>query len=371
VREQHHPLLCATPGTQREIVSFHYGEGGGRRVYIQAGLHGDEIPGIATAWYLKQHLLELERAGRLRAAFTLVPIANPIGLGQHWHGTHLGRFHAPSGQDFNRQFPQVGEALVQTLRGRLTQDEAENRRLIREALDHYYQQIRPATELASLRHTLMRMATQADLMLDIHCDWEALPHLYTMPHAWPEIEPLARWLGSEVQLLAEISGGEPFDEACCEPWLTLRSHFAAEYPMPRGLLPATLELRGVRDVSAGQAQQDAGAIIAALTAGGYISGEVKAAPPLRHAPTPLAGCEYLHAPHAGVVLHHRHPGDLVKPGEVVAEIVDPLEDKVTPLVAEHGGVLYARHWDRFACAGALVVRLAGAVPVRAGNLLVE
>ena len=72
-----------------------------------------------------------------------------------------------------------------------------------------------------------------------------------------------------------------------------------------------------------------------------------------------------------MVLHHRHPGDLVKPGEVVAEIVDPLEDKVTPLVAEHGGVLYARHWDRFACAGALVVRLAGAIPVRAGNLLVE
>ena len=371
MREQHHPLLCATPGTRREIVSFHYGEGNSRRVYIQAGLHGDEIPGIATAWYLKQNLLDLERAGRLRAVFTLVPVANPLGLGQHWHGTHLGRFHAPSGQDFNRQFPLVGEALVQALRGKLTQDEIVNARLIREALDRYYREIRPATELASLRNTLMRMATQADLMLDIHCDWEAVPHLYTMPHAWPEIEPLARWLGSEVQLLAEISGGEPFDEACCEPWLTLRSHFAAKFPMPRGLLPATLELRGVRDVSAEQAQQDANAIIAALTAGGYISGVVKEAPPLKHAATPLAGCEYLHAPHAGVVLHRHQPGDLVKPGEVVAEVVDPIEDRVTPLVAEHGGVLYARHWDRFASAGALVVRLAGSRAVRAGNLLVE
>ena len=371
MREQHHPLLCATPGTRREIVSFHYGEGHRRRVYIQAGLHGDEIPGMAVAWYLRQRLRELERAGRLQAEFTLVPIANPLGLGQHWHGTHLGRFHMPSGQDFNRKFPQAGDALVSALSGRLTQDADANQRLIREALGHHFAQRRPATELESQRLTLMGMATQADLMLDIHCDWEAVPHLYTSPQAWPEIEPVARWLGSEVQLLAEVSGGEPFDEACCEPWTTLGARFAADYPMPQGPRAATLELRGVRDVSAEQAQRDADAIIAALTAGGYLSGEAKEAPPLRSAATPLAGCEYLYAPHAGIVLHARQPGDRIMPGDVVAEIVDPLSDAVTPLIAEHGGILYARHWDRFASAGALVVRIAGARPVRTGDLLVE
>lgn len=370
MQQQHHPLICATLGTQREIVSYHFAPEQTRRVYIQAGLHGDEIPGIAVAWYLKQRLASLEHEGRLNAAFTLVPIANPLGLGQHWQGTHLGRFHAPSGQDFNRGFPQAGAALINALSAVLTADEAENQRLIRAAIDRYYRERVPGTELESQRFTLMRMASQADLMLDLHCDWEALPHLYTMPHAWPEIEPLARWLGSEVQLLAEISGGEPFDEACCEPWLTLHARFAAEYPIPRGPLAATLELRGVRDVSAEQAQRDAESIVQSLIAGGYISGAAQESPPLRNPPSPLAACEYLHAPHSGVVLYRCPPGSVVAPGDTVAEILDPLTDRLTPIVARHGGVLYARHWDRFVSAGGLVVRLAGKEPCREGNLLV-
>lgn len=105
MHQQHHPLLSASLGTQREIVSFHFGEEKHKQVYIQASLHGDEIPGMAVAWFLKQKLAALESAGRLRASFTLVPVANPLALSQHWNGTHLGRFHCESGQDFNRRFP--------------------------------------------------------------------------------------------------------------------------------------------------------------------------------------------------------------------------------------------------------------------------
>ncbi|BAN99727.1 succinylglutamate desuccinylase/aspartoacylase [Plautia stali symbiont] len=43
---------------------------------------------------------------------------------------------------------------------------------------------------------------------------------------------------------------------------------------------------------------------------------------------------------------------------MVAEIVDPINDYVTPLVAEFGGVLYARNLTKFVTAGMLVVRLA-------------
>lgn len=371
MQQQHHPLLSATLGTQREIISYHFGGENEKQVYIQAALHGDEIPGIAAAWHLKQRFIELENDGKLKAAFTLVPVANPLALGQHWHGSHLGRFHTASGQDFNRKFPLLGAELVKALTGRLTPHEAENKRLIREAIERYYRDTAPKTELDAQRFTLMHMASQADLMIDLHCDWEALAHLYTMPHAWPDIEPLARWLGSEVQLLAQISGGEPFDEACCEPWLTLKEHFGATYPLPRGLLPVTVELRGVRDVSSEQAAKDADAIIQALIAGGYIAGEASPPPPLVNEATPLAGCEYLHAPHSGVILYRCPLGARVKAGEVVAEILDPLTDRLTPLVARFGGIVYARHWDRFASAGGLVVRLAGKDAGRTGALLVS
>jgi len=430
MHQQHHPLLSASLGTQREIISFHFAGDHERQVYIQAALHGDELPGMAVAWFLKQRLQALESAGQLKAAFTLVPVANPLALGQHWHGTHLGRYHTLSGQDFNRRFPSLGATLATTLADSLTQSESQNRSLIREAIDRHYRDTVPKTELDAQRYTLMRMASQADLMIDLHCDWEAVPHLYTTPHAWPEIEPLARWLGSEVQLLAQISGGEPFDEACCEPWLTLAERFGEAYPMPRGLLPVTLELRGVRDVSPEQAEKDADAIISALQEGGYIAysepaisvevaapviggdelvpanaagddvvaindgpigltvpeaaeapgetgvikerhseGTSASSPALKNPPTPLAGCEYIHSPVSGLILHRKPLGALIRPGEVVAEIVDPVTDHITPLVAEYGGILYARHWMRFATAGMLVVRLAGEQEIRSGDLL--
>ncbi|MGX9257106.1 succinylglutamate desuccinylase/aspartoacylase family protein [Pantoea ananatis] len=430
--QQHHPLLSASLGTQREIISFHFGDDATRQVYIQAALHGDEIPGMAVAWYLKQRLQTLESAGRLKASFTLIPVSNPLALGQHWHGTHLGRFHTQTGQDFNRKFPSLGNTLANDLTGVLTPNETQNKRLIRDAIDRYYRDTVPKTELEAQRFTLMRMASQADLMIDLHCDWEALPHLYTTPHAWPAVEPLARWLGSEVQLLAQVSGGEPFDEACCEPWLTLAERFGEQFPMPQGLLPVTLELRGVRDVSPEQAEQDADAIISAMQELGYITADEAAvsvevaapviggdelasvasggedlvgvdesgtglgapglaqvadenriikqrhtegtsasSPVLKNPPTPLAGCEYVHSPVSGLILHRKPLGTFIRPGEVVAEIVDPVTDHITPLVAEFGGILYARHWARFATAGMLVLRLAGKNPVRVGRLLVE
>ncbi len=369
MQQQHHPLFSASLCTQREIVSFHFGSDAEKRVYIQATLHGDELPGMAVAWYLKQKLQALESAGKLKAKFTLVPVSNPLAMGQHWHGSQLGRFHTPTGQDFNRGFPALGEVLAVELADSLTQSEYENRRLIRDAIDRHFRDTVAKTELESQRFTLMRMASQADLMIDLHCDWDAIPHLYTTPHAWPDIEPLARWLGSEAQLLAQISGGEPFDEACCEPWLTLAARFGQQHPMPRGLLPVTLELRGIADVSPEQAEKDAQAIINALTESGYISGEVGEAPALIHPPTALSGCEYIYAPHSGLVLNRRKLGEWIKAGEVVAEIVDPITDQVTPLVARFGGVLYARNLTKFATSGMLAVRLAGENAGREGELL--
>ncbi|WP_198511560.1 hypothetical protein, partial [Bacillus subtilis] len=106
---------------------------------------------------------------------------------------HLGRFHTLSGQDFNRRFPSLGATLAAGLAESLTQSETQNKSLIREAIDRHYRDTVPKTELDAQRHTLMRMASQADLMIVLHCDWEAVPHLYTTPHAWPDIEPLARW----------------------------------------------------------------------------------------------------------------------------------------------------------------------------------
>lgn len=369
----HHRLVGAALGTQRAITSYGFGPQDGelsRKVYIQASLHADELPGMVVAWYLKRRFAELEAEGRLTARVVLVPVANPAGLNQHWFGAQMGRFELRSGQDFNRRFPEFGPALALDLKHRLTGDAAHNARLVRAALRGHLSALRAASELESQRIELMKLACDADLVIDLHCDWEAVAHLYTTPDAWPTIEPLARHLGCAAQLLADVSGGEPFDEACASAWRYLRGAFGDRFPIPMGTTPVTLELRGVRDVSHDLAARDAQAIVDYLTQIGMIAGEAPEPPPLRHPATPLAGCEYVHAPISGVILHRREIGETVRADDIIAEVLDPLDDRLVPLVAQTEGVLYARHWTRFATAGMLVARIAGRDAARTGDLLV-
>lgn len=77
-----HDLLSPVPGIARQLHSFHFGPRGAGKVYIQASLHADELPGMLVAWHLKQRLGELEQQGRLRREIILVPVANPVGLEQ-------------------------------------------------------------------------------------------------------------------------------------------------------------------------------------------------------------------------------------------------------------------------------------------------
>lgn len=47
-----HLLPWSHLGSERSLSVFRYGAGP-RKVYIQASLHADELPGMRTAWELK------------------------------------------------------------------------------------------------------------------------------------------------------------------------------------------------------------------------------------------------------------------------------------------------------------------------------
>lgn len=83
----------------------------------------------------------------------------------------------------------------------------------------------------------------------------------------------------------------------------------------------------------------------------------------------MAGCEYIYSPVSDLNLLRKPLGTQICAGEVVAEIVDPVTDQITPLVAEYGGILYSRHWVRFAKMGMLVVRLPDEREFGSGDLL--
>jgi len=364
-----HPLQGASLGSQRQIVSFHYGPANrGRKAYVQASLHADELPGMLVAHHLRQRLAVLEAAGSLNGEVVVVPVANPIGLAQSVLRSAVGRFEAASGENFNRHYPALLAGVLPLLEGRLGDDEAANTLAIRAALRTAVAQQRADGELACLRQTLLGLACDAELVLDLHCDNEAVVHLYTGTPLWPQVEPLARLLGSHAQLLALESGDNPFDEACSQTWWQLEAVYAGRFPIAMGCVSVTVELRGEAEVTQAQAAADADALVAYLTLRGFVDGPAPELPPLLHPATPLAGTDMVTTPVTGVLAFHVEPGAVVRAGEVLAEVIDPISGAVTPLTSACDGVMFAREHRRYAQAGRSQCKVAGATPIRGGKL---
>lgn len=372
--EHRHPLIPPSPGTTRELLSLHYGlAGSGRKATIQASLHADEVPGLLVAHHLRRRLAALEAAGALRGEIVLVPYANPVGLAQRMMQAHLGRFDFASGHNFNRYYADLVPQACDLLEPALRAGTAPGVELVRDALRRACAGVTAETELESLRRTLLGLAIDADVVLDLHCDNEAVLHLYTATECWPEVEPLARLLGARAVLTAAVSGDEPFDEACSTVWPRIAEELGKRLGRPVSLPAActavTVELRGETDVRHDLAEADAARLVDYLACRGLVDGAPGSLPPLQCEPTPLEGSVPVVAPRGGVVVFLRELGDVVRRGEPLVEIVDPREGGSTVIASPTDGVFYARESRRFATAGTRVAKVAGREAVRSGKLL--
>jgi hypothetical protein len=178
---------------------------------------------------------------------------------------------------------------------------------------------------------------------------------------------LSAQLGAEVTLLAEDSGVTPFDEACSRIWWQLAEKFP-DYPIPSACLSATVELRGISDVSHKHGAQDAENIFLFLQRRGFIKGEVSELPPLRNEATPLRGVEHIKAAMPGVVVFLKEPGDRIEKGDVIAEIVNPLEEamdnRITIVRSGIDGIVFSTKTDRYARPGRILAKIAGKEPIK-------
>ena len=141
--------------------------------YLQAALHAGELPGTVALDALMPLLEKAEAEGRVRQRITVVPWANPVGRAQYFLGEQQGRFHLGTRTNFNRDFP---------------------------LLERPDPALLPDTSLAGvdrkLKARLLALSLGHDIVLDLHCDNEAVMHLYTATSLWSRVEPLARLLGA-------------------------------------------------------------------------------------------------------------------------------------------------------------------------------
>lgn len=366
-------LECFSPGTHRCLAVYRFGKAGtGPKVYVQAGIHADELPANLVAHHLKGLLDEADQAGRIRGEIVLVPMANPVGLANVVLGDHVGRYLAATGQNFNRGWPNVAPEAVAAIAASAGSDAARNTGLLKAAVSDALACRTPENEAQALQLTLMRLACDADIALDLHTDSEAEMHLYVDPDQWPAASDLAGFIGAPVVMFARESGDDPFEETLARPAIEARAR-GIDVAQP---LTAVVELRGQGDLDHDLAAGDARALLDFLIHRAIIQGEPVDVPAFSGIAAPFSATQVLRAPAGGLLVYRKALGAMVKPGDIVAEIIDPAAPPgalSTLVKAETEGRFFARSAHHLARPHAAFGKIHGKKPLkgRTGKLLTD
>ncbi len=370
-----HTLPSATPGTQRILKAHHFGDAGARpKVYFQAGLHADEWPGFLVLNKLIKLLKKADEAGSIKGEIVVIPVANPIGLAQNFHGYIPGRFaFSDGGGNFNRNWPQLGKKVQKRIKGDITNSSSINESLVRKAIHQELALLPETTELQGMKKTLLALSMDADEVIDLHCSGEASMHAYVAQEFETHFKPLLALLNAKVGLSEFDTGASSFDEINVSVWRNLKADHGDLIPW--GSRSLTLELRGENDISNELAHQDSKALFSYLILRGVVDGEKPIIDDSQVEYYPLDAMDLVKAPCAGIVCYHKDIGEKVEVGEMVAEIVNLMDDDVEtssyPLIARTNGVFFARVQRRLVVCGESIAKIAGKEHLsfrEAGNL---
>ncbi|HVJ44033.1 MAG TPA: succinylglutamate desuccinylase/aspartoacylase family protein [Dongiaceae bacterium] len=360
-------LAGASLGTARHLLVHRYRPGKPatepRKVYIQASLHADELPGMMAVHHLLQQLDAADRADGIRQEIVVVPVANPVGLAQVINGYHAGRADLSGNGNFNRNWPDLFAGLEDRVAGRLGADAAANKAAIRAAIAEDLAERNILGEADQLKLTLTRLAGDADMVLDVHCDDDSLMHLYMPADNWADYQDLAAELGAVACMTSSDSGSFCFDETFALPWNKLRSAVGDKFPIPAAPFVTTLELRGQPDVFDDLGTADAKAIYRFLQRHGVLAGDPGPAPRLLCTATPLNAADVPLSPGSGLLAYKRNLGEVVKKGDLLAELIDPLAEDLSkarqPIFAANDGLILSRRQHKLVKAGDYINMIVG------------
>ena len=359
------PLLQPAPGTLRSLGVFRLGNGSpGPRVYLQAGLHADEWPGLLVLQHLLERLERIEKAGGVRGELVIVPYANPVGMSQNLFGYVTGRFDMTGTGNFNRNFIDPYPAVRHMVGGGLGVDIENNRRLIRQALTAVIADWRVGDEATALKKTLLSLSMGADIVLDLHCDDRTAGHLYAVKAQAEQARLLAARLGFKYVFLEDLDGVVAFDGTHLQVWHRLQENFP-DHPIGLPVFAATVEYRGQTEVEDDLASEDADRLLGYLRqVGALVDAEAGPVPLALQevVMSPLEAVDAVKAPVAGLLVFCRPLGALVRAGEVFAEIVlidSPEPNRRLPIAATADGHLMGLSHRRLGRPGDQIAKIAG------------
>ncbi len=354
------PLLSPTPGTQRHLKVHRFGQqASGLKVYMQAALHADEWPGLLTLQHLVGFLKKIDERGGIKGEIAIVPYANPIGMDQRINGVVLGRHSFSAQGNYNRNWPDLSMDAKKVAEKVVSDVSVENKcDAIKQILKDRAMALPKPTPLDELKAVLLSESIDADIVLDIHCDSDALSHIYCNKKQRLESLELALDMACPILLMEDTTEGDPFDAIQIKPWLAIE-----ELGIPIACHSVTVELRGQSDVNDKLAISDAEGLLRFLNRRGIISEVNSEAPAMDVHQSNLAAVDSVRSPGSGIIVWSKELGDFVKNDEIIAHIVnldadDPSTGRL-PVFARGSGILFSRQRDALVSHGDRVAKIAG------------
>lgn len=366
-------LPTMTPGTTRKVQWFRFGRKGARpKLYIQAAIHANEMPGTMALHHLMPQLLEADQQGLIKGEIIVVPAVNPIGQAQLVGNQHLGRYNLLSYENYNRNWVDLAPAVAELVGHKLGSHAKTNIELIRKAALSALKQLEPVNELRTLRVEIQKLAVDADYVLDLHCDIHAAMHLFMGARDWPlgaatksgPAYELAADLGSEATLYNEpYPASLTFSGVHGALWARLAERFP-QADIPQACMSCTVEMRSQFDVSHAQGEADAANLMRWIIRQGLIEGRSSRLPRLKVSATPIQGMDVAYCPKDGFLAYHVAPGARVVQGQPICDVIDPANPygakARTTIHARTDGVLFAKRLNgSLAWPGLVLFRIAG------------
>ena len=147
-----------TPGLTYSFPVYRFAgrRRGAPRAYLQAALHGDELPGTVALDRLMERLRQADAEGRIAGPITVVPGGQP--------DRPLAKScSAPRRAAFTSARAPISTAISRCLRSRISA---------------FCRCRDPGSADQRLKRRLLELSIGADIVLDLHCDDEGLPYLY-------------------------------------------------------------------------------------------------------------------------------------------------------------------------------------------------
>jgi predicted deacylase len=330
-------------------------------VHIQASVHGSEVQGNATIYWLLDYLSKVP----IKARFQIIPCANPCGLNLKMGEYTFGRFEPSDGNNWNRSYflpvtpneksrsdsfqinlEKFIEKEAKNLKGKLNPFDWQNLKLkfkveLQRAIELKIKNCSLNLNLDTaklLTLNLQKLSAQSDCVLDLHTAPISVRYLY----ASSALKFSAQQFKIPYIIFFDPQFSGAKDEVSFYPWWLLnRALFENGIMTPLDFESYTVEEGSQELINLHDAQNDAQNIIDYLKFKGYLDARIKNMTKL--SPTEIFACDLKdykghYAPMGGLVHYEKKPGDFVKKNEIMCQILNFNSSKfLTPVKSLYDG----------------------------------